>query len=102
MSISGFPSWSEDSSLVEDSSRGEEGSWLTSSVMNDFSPKCSDTQDNKESSKSPTSDLPDINYRLKIEGRLEILNLMKARLRADEAEVYGEVNIGLVAALCYH
>ena len=57
-------------SFLGDSWGGEEGSWLTLSVMNDFSPKCSDTQDGNESSKSPTLDLPNINYRLKIWGKL--------------------------------
>ena len=48
-------------------------SWLTLSAMNDFSPKCLNTQDGRELSKSPKLALLDINYEIKIEGRWIIL-----------------------------
>ena len=67
LSIVGSSLWSEDSF------GREEGSWLTSFVMKDFSPTCSEIQHDRELSKSPMSSLPDINYMLRIKGKRLIL-----------------------------
>ena len=48
------------------------------------------------------SALSDINYELKIERIQVILTQAKARQRADEGKVYGEMHVTAEAALRYH
>ena len=75
MATEGLPSGLGESSL------GEEGSWLTSFYMYDFSPKWSEIQEGNELSKSPTLALLDIHHKNRSRKQIELLLHTELRMR---------------------